>query len=341
MAELFTSIKHLCYYMSSGKIRLSRQDADFIGRLATLISSKSQVTSNQVGLFNHLLRKYDRQFSKLNLDVNKLMTLPWNTTIVESTAQYTDAYLSLDDGKIIFRAPYNTKFLKHFREQPNGDLFVWVKNKKHFEAIYNTMSLKMIVDVAFKHYDTVHCCPITIDLLDKLAQYDNTKYWTPTLVKVNNRYLIAASNENIDDIISEIELNDHPYTLNYLCRHAINIDEVIADTPEKLFASLYNPIVDYANCDEMVTWLQQIRCDGVYLEHKHKEDHNWNILRGALHTSGIPIHEISIWRKTPQPHEKGFRNPVIIKRLADSSNIDIRHISKEISMVNNKPVQLK
>jgi hypothetical protein len=269
------------------------------------------------------------------------MTLPWNTTIVESTAQYTDAFLSLDDGKIIFRGPYNTKFLKHLREQANSELFVWVKNKKQFEAIFNTLSLKLIVDVAFKHYSTVHCCPITVDLLDKLVQYDNIRYWSPTLVKVNNRYLIAASNENIDDIVREIELNDDPYTLNYLCRHAINISEDIADTAEKLFAALYNPIVDYANCDEMVTWLHQIKCDGIYLEHKHKEDSNWEKLRRALRTSNIPIHEISIWHKTPQPKEKGFRNPVIIKRLADNPNIDIRHISKEISMVNNKPIQLK
>jgi hypothetical protein len=339
MAELFTNIKHLCYYMSGGKIRLSRQDAHFINSLINLIATKSQVTSNQVGLFNHILRKYERQFSKLNLDVNKLMALPWVTTIVESTAQYTDAYLSLDSGKIIFRSPYNTKFLKQLREDDHSEFFTWKKDKRQFEANYNTMALKSIVELAFKHYETVNCCSTIIKLMDELAQYDNIRYWVPTLVKVNDNYLIAATNEALDNIINNIELNDDPYTLNYLCKHAINIDEAITDTPEKLFAAIYNPIVDYNNCDDLVSWLHHIKCDGIYLEHKHKEDKNWEKLRVAISRSNIPIYEISVWKKPPQPKTKGFTNAVVIKRLADSHNIDLSPIAKEISMVNNAPVK--
>lgn len=341
MAELFKNIKHLCRYMDSGKIRLSRQDHKFITSLANLFHINGQVTSNQVNLFNYIVRKYDRQFTKLGFDINKLIALPWPTTIVESSKKYTDAYLSLIDNEIIFRGPYNTKFLKDLREHPNSEFFVWNKNKKQFEAKYNTISLKLIIDAAFKNYETVHCCPIIIDLMDQLVQYDNIKYWVPTLVKTNNQYLIAATNPIVDDIVSKIELNDDPYTLNYLSKHAINIDDTISVTAEQLFAALYNPIVDYSNCEELIQWLQLIKCDGIYLEYKHKEDKNWVKLKAAIHSTKIPVYELSVWCKSPQPKTQGFTNAVVIKGLLDNNNIDLFPIAKVISMVNNKPVNIK
>jgi hypothetical protein len=342
MAELFKNIKHLCHYMDSGKIRLSRQDQKFITSLNNLFQISGQVTSNQVDLFNLILRKYDRQFSNLGFDVNKLMALPWPTTIVESSKKYTDAYLSLVDGEIIFRAPYNTKFLKHLRDHPHSEFFSWHKIKRQFEATYNTITLKLIIDLAFKHYKFVHCCPIVIKLMDDLVQYDNIKYWAPTLVKVNNHYLIASTNPIIDNLVSNIELNESPYVLNYLCKHAINVDESIPDTAEKLFASLYNPIVDYSDCDELVSWLHQIKCDSIYLESKHKVNKNWETLKKTMYDTGIPVYEMTPWRKTPQPKEKGFTNSVLIKGLADSHNIEeLSPIAKVISMVNNNSINIK
>lgn len=340
MAELFKNIKHLCHYMDSGKIRLSRQDHKFIASLNNLFHIGGQVTSNQVGLFNYLIRKYDRQFTKLGFDVNTLIALPWPTTIVESSKKYTDAYLSLVDDEIIFRGPYNTKFLKNLRENPNNEFFVWNKSKRHFVAKYNTIALKLMIDVSFKNYETVHCCTKVIELMDHLIQFDNIKYWNPTLVKNNSTYLIAATNPIIDEIISGIELTNDPYTLHYLSKHAINIDDSITETAEQLFAALYDPIVDYENCNELVEWLKLIRCDGIYLEHKHKEDKNWQKLKTALRNTSIPIYEMSVWKKTPQPKEKGFTNAVVIKGMLDTI-LEISPVAKIISMVNNKPIHIK
>lgn len=337
MAEFLTNIKHLCHYMNSGKIRLGRQDTKFIASIYHLITTKSQVTSNQVKLFNHLLRKYERQFSKLNLDINNLMVLPWNTPIVESAPHYTDAYLSLVDGEIIFRCPYNTKFLKDFRELPNNESFVWDKIKKHYRAKYNTTHLKLCVTSAFKHFNIVHCCPIIIRLLDELVKYDNIKYWNPTLTKAGNNYIIAASNQSIDHVIANIELSNDPFILNYLSKHAINIDETITTTPIQIFAATFNPVVEYDNSETLVNWLVEIKCDGIYLENKH----NWTTLKQLISKVKIPMYETSAWRKTPNPKFKGFVNPVLIKGMADTLSMEIHPLSKIITMVNTNPVPLK
>jgi hypothetical protein len=342
MAEQYTSIKQLVHFMTGGPIRLSRQDSKFLANIQYLLQSKANITTNQVGLFNHLLRKYDRQFSKMGFDVNSLMQLPWGSTIVESSPQYTDANLSLVDGEIIFRCPYNTKFLKDFRELPNSEAFVWNKTKKQYQVVFNTAYLKLIVTSAFKHFNTIHCCPIIIGLLDELVKYDNIKYWNPTLTKVGNHYIIAASNESINNIITDIELSDDPFILNYLSKHAINIDEAITKTPIQLFAATFNPVVDFANSETLVNWLVEIKCDGVYLEHKHfKENNNWTTLKQLIVRAKLPVYETSAWRKTPNPKEKGLINPVLIKGMADTLYAEIQCMSKIITMVNNKPVALK
>lgn len=337
MAELFKNMKHLCHYIISGKIRLARQDQNFISSINNLFSSQGQITTNQVDLFNHIIRKHGRQLTNLGHDVNKLLALPWNIAIVESTPKYTDAHLSLVDGDIIFQGPYNTKFLKLLRESQR--LFVWDKQQKQFAAKYNTIALKLIIDAAFKHYETVHCCPIIIRLMDELVQYDNTKYWAPTLVKHNDYYMIAASNKIIDNIISKINLNSDPYTLNYLAKHAINIDDSIIETADQLFASMYNPIVDYANIDELVVWLHQIKCDLIYTSDHHNAP-IWKKLKATLNDSGIPIRELSLW-STPTK-ERNKENVVMIKKLSDDGWLEhIQPLAKVISMVNNSPINIK
>jgi hypothetical protein len=341
MAEKFTSIKHVVYFMVGGQIRLSRQDSKFLANIQHLLQSKDNITTNQVGLFNHLLRKYDRQFSKMGFDVNSLMQLPWGSTIVESSPQYTDANLSLIDGEIIFRCPYNTKFIKEFRELPNSEAFIWNKAKKQYQVKFNTTYLKLIIVLAYKHFTTINCCPIVMRMLDELVHYDNIKYWNPTLTKVGDHYIIAGSNQSIGNVISNIELSDDPFILNFLSKHAINIDEAITKTPIQFFAATFNPVVDFDDSESLVNWLVEIKCDAVYLEYKHKDNNNWATLKQLIAKAKLPIYETSAWRKTPSPKEKDLKNPMLIKGLADTLYAEIQCMAKIITMVNNKAVTVK
>lgn len=339
MAKLLTTIKHVVHFISSGSIRLSRQDANFVASISQIFTTHGNVTSNQVRLFNHILNKYARQFTKFGHDVNQLMALPWNINIVQSTPQYTNAHLSLIDGKIILRSPYNTKFLKYLREQINHEFFVWDKIKKHFEATFSTTSLKLIIDASFKHYQTVNCCPTITKLIDKMIQYDNIKYWDPTLVKVNDQFMIASTNPSIDDIVNGITLSDDPYILNYLVKHAINIDDALLKTPLQQFAGTYNPIIDYDNSEQLIDWLLEIKCDGIYLE--NITGVNFLPLKRLIKLANIPVHETSVFHRSPTPKERGYTNSIIIKGLADKSYLDVISVSKIITMVNNTPIKTK
>jgi len=344
MAEILSTIKHVVHFMSNGRIRLSRQDAKFIANVLHIFQSNTNITSNQVRLFNHILRKHERQFAKHELAVNQLIALPWNIPVVESTPQYTDAHLSIIDEKIILRSPYNTKFLKYLREQPNNEMFFWNKSLKQFEATFNIILLKFIIDATFKYYETVHCCDIIIHIMDELVQYDNIKYWDPTLVKVNDQYLIAATNASIDDVVKNIVLSDDPYMLCYLTKHAINIDESLLKTPLQQFAGTYTSTFDYENSQVLANWLVEIKCDGIYLENAIGK--NGSNLKHLISLSNIPLFEMSVWQRPPTPKERGFTNPVVIKGLAnnyysDNMLISNTHISKIITIVNNNPVKIK
>lgn len=340
MLELL-SIKHLTHFMVSGKIRLSRQDAGFLNNISQLITAKGKITSNQVKLFNHVVRKYDRQFAKLGYDVNKLVALPWNLPIVESSAHYTDAFIELVDDRIFFRCPYNNKFLKQLRESADNDCIVWDRVVKQYEAKFSTTILKMVVNMVFNHYETVHCCDKIIAMMDSLLQYDKIKYWNPTLVNVKGNYLIAATNEAINQLVEKITLSDDPYILNYLCKHAINIDEDILKTPIQQFAASYTPQIDYEHIEQLIEYLKEIKCDSIYIEQRNSEDKNWSNLKTLLTQTKIPIVETSIWTKPPSPKERGYVNPVIISGLASNMFSGYFSVSKVISLVNNKPIKLK
>jgi hypothetical protein len=339
MAEKFTSIKHVVYFMSSDKIRLSRQDTDFITSMYKIFSCQGDVTSNQVGLFKHILGKYDRQFRKYGHDVNQLMRLPWGINIVPSISMYTDAHLFLLDGKIILRSPYNTKFLKYFRGAPGNEFFVWNKIDKRFEATFNTITLKFIIDMAFEHFKTVIVCPIIQCLLDKLSLYDQIPYWDPTLIKVNGQFMIAATNPSVDEVVSKVSLSDDPYTLHYLVKHAINIDSSLLETPIQRFAGDYNPTIEYADIETLIDWLIEIKCDGVYSQNiagKYRPN-----LKQLLNTAKLPLHDAGVNTILPKPKDLAYSNPIIIKGLTTKSFFDILPVSKIITLVDNTPIKIK
>lgn len=340
MAEQLSSIKHVVHFMTSGKVKLSRQDAKFLSNVDQIIRNQATITTNQVGLFNHILRKYERQVSKHGLDVNVLIALPWNISIVESSKQFTQARVTLADGLILLKCPYNNKFINALREHRYSDQIIWDKLSKQYKATFSNTVLKIVIELVFKHYEHVQCCDKTISIMDELVSYETAKYWNPTLVKVGENYIIAGINERLDNLLKNIVLSDDPIILHHLSKHAINIDEAIPKTPLQKFAATYNVHIDYSDIEQLVEWLVELKCDGIYTEERYSEDKKWIKLRSILHKSPIPVHEVSIWKKTPSPKDMGYRNPVVITAMLGETHQQLYPISKKISMVNNKPIKL-
>lgn len=335
MVELKTA-EHLVYFMQGNEISLSRYDERFITSLSTI----TQVTTNQIELFNRLIHKYGRQLAKHELFPDNLVKLPWAMKVVQSSPQYTDGHISIENNQIIFKCPYNRNFINEFRNQPLNK-FAWNKETRWYEIKYGIYSLKFLIDIANKFFETIHYCEKTLEIIDELLPYETAKYWEPTLVKVNGNLMVAASNAYLDEAIKDIKLDTDPITLSTLVFYGVNIDPKLYDTTnerESFFANRYSE-VEVSNILNIVSWLQEINCDHVYFSGSSLIAANVSLLRKKLKEANISFTDSNI---SVPPDEKTFEFPVLIKlkRKFGSPN-DLFRVGKIIQLVNSQPIDIK
>lgn len=263
MIEIKTK-EHLAYFMQCGMMRLSKYDLRFVQNIQGLIMQKKPITTNQIALFDKLIAKYNRQLSKHNVTHKLIEQLNWECNIIESEPAFTEAYVSIIDNKIYFRAPFNKNFLSMFRNEPHN-YFKWDKVNKRYESDFSTISLKTLIKISNKCYQVTNYCPVTTELLNTTTQYENVKYWSPTLVKLHDRFIIAASNPHVNEAIKHVALNDDFTTLSTLAEYGVTIDSsIINDDSALKFASTYFNELDVSDVDDIIDWLGKIKCSEVY-----------------------------------------------------------------------------
>jgi hypothetical protein len=338
MVEL-NNKEHLVYYMVSN-LRLSRYDIRFLQNLEKIIVDKKRITSNQVGLVEKLVEKYERQFIKNQLFVDELLKLPWKTMVVETTDEYTSAHIGILDDNIILKTPYNKLFITSFRSLSQSS-FIWDNENKYYIADLSTFSLKLAINVATKFFTEVRYSDNVKKLLDQLEYYKDAKYWKPTLVCVNNNYIIASSNSALDNSIQHLVLNTELTTLAELVRYGIDIDENILLTDEERFAGSYNPKVELSKICDIVPWLQNIKCDyvsvsgvGISTSVKFKIE-----FKQALERAGIKYSDTV--RFVGSENLKQYRFPVIVKFKLISDFTEPTQMAKVINIINSQPINLE
>jgi hypothetical protein len=337
MAELKTK-EDILYFMRSGVLRVSRSDLKFIENLHTIANNKKYVTSNQVNLLDKIIFKYERQIAKHDLHVQELVALPWKVEVLSSAPQYTDAFISIEEGMLYFKSPYNKQFINDLRTQNN--LLTWNTVLKRYEGTYSTTTLKMIVDVSYKHFNNVNHCSETIRLLNSLEGYTDTTCWNPTLMSVNGNLMVAGINSHLADAINDIKLTNDKKTLATLAGYGISIHPSLLKTDVELFAASYAPMVEIANITELVWWLKELECDYVYVSGGNSLSRVIKTLANELNTNNIP-HSIVTYRDKPIDINQ-FKFPVLI-RFTRTGSIDVeqRKIAKLITMINSEPIDIK
>ena len=337
MVEL-NNKEQVIYYMVTN-LRLSRYDIRFLQNLEKIIVDKKRITSNQVLLVEKLIAKYERQFIKNELFITKLLELPWKITIVTTTEEYTSPHIGILDDNIILKTPYNKSFISAFRSLSQSS-YVWDNVNKYYIADLSTFSLKLAINMASKFFNEVRYSATVKKLLEQLSSYKEITHWTPTLVCVNDNYLIACSNSALDDAIKHIELNKQVTTLADLVRYGIEIDSSILLTDEERFAGSYNPKIELSNICDIVPWLQNINCDyvtvsgiGLTSNIKFKND-----LKHALELAGIRYNDSA--RMIIHDNTSKYKFPVVIKfKLIQDT--DHANTAKVINVVNSQPVNLE
>jgi hypothetical protein len=336
MADL-TKAEHIAYFMIS-KIKLSRYDEKFIESIQHL----DRVTTNQVELFYKILYKYRRQFNKFDLDVDKLLYLPWTATIIESKPEYTSGHVEIVNGDIVFKCPYNRNFVSEFRKQENN-IFVWDKENRYYVAKYGSYQLKILLPLAQKHFPVVNYCPVTTALVENLYPYTDVKYWSPTLIKRNGNLFVVATNESLNNAISNIELNTDIKTLATLVSYGISIsdDAIDLQNKEQVFASTFETKVEITDALTIVPLLKQMGFDYAYFStatfigNTVKAD-----LRKALELAGIKTGETDSYGRIPKGFKESIK-PVSIKFRSTDDSFAPHKIGKIVQFVNSQPIDVK
>lgn len=332
--------EHVLYYFSKGSIKLSHYDNRFVSNLSSIIRDNHQITSNQQQLFEKIILKYRRQLAKNNLDATELAKLPWNTEIVLSDAEHTSAKLSIEGNELIIRVPFNRKFINYFRTsfEPNHE-FEWDKNNKVYRAGFNTVSLKMAVEILPDFFSVVYFCPKVSEILEQVNSYPITSIWQPTLVKLNGNFFVLAAPEVLMEAIEHIELNDDPKTIYELSLYGISThDNVIQDDLLRLFASDFDPIVDLDELPVATQWMKQLGMENTVLFVRDRKIKNE--LETELNKSNIYFTDNS--REIPEDKSCVFICYGL--RLLNKIYIDNRKgmagVTKNIIITNSRPVEI-
>lgn len=333
MVELKTA-EQVIYFMRAN-VSLSRYDERFIDSLQLI----KQVTTNQVELFYKLILKYRRQFAKHDIEVEPLIMLPWVMPVIESAKQYTDGHVVIENDMLYFRCPYNRNFITKFRESSSNP-FIWNKETRQYEAKYGQHTLKFLIEATINHFPCIHYCPETITLLESVHPYSTSKFWDPTLLRINGRLYVVASNPYLDEAIKDIELNTDVATLAKLASYGIKIDNSLYDTndPYMRFVTDSNPIVEVSDAINMIAWLQEINCDMVYFGSSTANPLKKKFMTD-LSLCGIEYRDISMFSTIDLMEESTF--PVLIQFIK-SLNVPLpRSTAKVIRIINSQPIDIK
>lgn len=260
-----TTKEELLYFMQCGMMRLSMNDLRFVHNMHMISCIRDKaLTTNQVKLFDILTKKYKKQLDKHKISQGMIEHMRWNTKIISSDPEFTNAHITIENNHIYFRAPFNKNFLIALRKDNLVNTFIWNNDLKRYESPFSTHALKLIVSISDGIYKTVTHCEVTKQLLNTVSQYA-ALYWDPTLITFNNRYIIAASNSSLDEAIKDVELSNDIKCLALLTEHGVKIDSNIINDSEKLkFASDYEPTIDFINFDLVGQWLYELGCNTVY-----------------------------------------------------------------------------
>jgi len=318
--------------MLQGNAHLSKKDFGFFNNMQYIVKTNKRVTSNQNKLFDKLITKYQRQLKKLGHNIQDLLELNWDVEVVDSSQEYLDATILLEDDNIIIRSPFNTRFVTKFRQVPDNS-FVWNKDKKVYQASYSTYALKIAVKAVKEYFSTVNYSKDIQSLLAGVQGYDEYN-WYPTLKRTNNFYYISAINEHLYSAIKDITLNDDPNTLFKLSQYGIVIDESIANDPLKTFASCYHVTSDIDSIDTLIKWLKVLEVEHVFTAREvlYNRDTS-NFLKKKLLEHSITCSVIGSTN-----HDSG----VIFKTVSTTiGSANMRRIDKIIDFTNSQPVHIK
>jgi len=258
------SKEHLLFHVLVTQHRLHYSDRKFFTNLSVLVKN-SKITTGQAALFDKLVVKYYSQLKNNTRPLEELLALPWQVEVIETSRNYTAARVTLVDNKIVLQIPLNRKFVSKFDFLPNNP-FVWNSSNKQYTAPLSTFALKTIYNILPSYFAEVRYSDNLQKLINTATSIGKDLIWQPTYMKVNDSYLVSATNETLDNLYKDICFDDTSETLYKLSKLGITIDsKIINNDPYRRFAAEQVTSVEITDLNRLVSWCKQLGITEVLL----------------------------------------------------------------------------
>jgi hypothetical protein len=313
-----------------GYVHVSKKDYSFFSNLSKIITDESRITSNQAKLFDKLIVKYQRQLKKQGCQIETLLALDWLNDVVESRIEFTQTKIFCNANQLYIKGPFNTQFVQNFRRAVLNP-FIWDNKNKHYVADYSTYNLKLAIDYVGKYYQDYVLCDTLQQIVSRIDSFQS-KYWNPTLIKVQNQFYVVCTNEILQERISHIQLNDDPATLYELSNYGVIIDESITQDDELLaFAGSYKVTFDLKDLDNLVDMLSLLKVENVFTARDlvYTRDIS-NEIKTKLLEKGITC------KTTKSEHDEGV---LLLTNTVHTPAM--RKATKIVQIKNSRPIHIK
>jgi hypothetical protein len=261
---MISSKEHILYFFLSKRvIPLHYSDRRFFKNISKRIKDSNQITSGQSELFDKLISKYFNHLSSLQITLEDSLKLSWDCEVIETSPFYCSARIYLEDNNIIIKCPMNTKFINYWTRIEDNS-YIWNPTINGYKTEFSTVSLKLAMDVLPKFFSSVEPSVEINQLLTKT--FTEKLIWDPTLRKINNNYIIYASNNTLDLLMQPIDETHLDKSLYEISKLGIKIDDSIIDNQAYLkFCSEFVTEVDVIHMYEFVNWIKKLDIKHVLL----------------------------------------------------------------------------
>lgn len=339
-------------------ISLGTYDKKFVNNLLQLnITVGKSVTTNQAMLLDKIVLRYQRQLAKAELNSIDLVNLLWTTPLIESSPVYTEAHISiLDDAILTIHSPYKKDFVKELKQI---EYMIWDRDNKMWSTTASEYMLKSVLEIVNKHYDKVNYCPIVQQAIDKVKEYENIRYWNPTLTRINENLFVVAANAALINAIEHLPLSTDYPTLARLSRMGIRIDpSLINDIHDELggtdevlrkliFALDPQPKLEITETTLLAEYLQDIKSDMVLLTQWFGTNKTYVMeLANLLKANKIP-HTIlktksgGLTNNGVDVNLKKYEMPVKVNLGNFTAHSSMAHIAKSVQVVNSTEIYIE
>ena len=174
-------------------ISLANYDVSFVNNAVRSINNGDGLSDRQRELSIKLVKKYVRQYARIGVDVNSIVTTPVFSSPLRQVNR--TRMMSVNDNSINVKFPYNKTMINEFKSLAKKLRAIkaeWNKQSKQYEIDYNEYNLMQVYRWGLQHkFDYSNAFKLLVKDC-KNVEDNRHKYAIQLVIDNNSNYLSNA-----------------------------------------------------------------------------------------------------------------------------------------------------